>query len=115
MKKLALTIVCAVAITGGVAFAQGTIAYTVISPAGFTVQTNANFYSPLFGGGATSTSGQGKTAITHAGFYYELLYNTALTRPKWLERQLHQIVMPLFLVQARLGWMLHLARPMLVH
>jgi len=77
MKKLALTIVCAVAITGGVAFAQGTIAYTVISPAGFTVQTNANFYSPLFGGGATSTSGQGKTAITHAGFYYELLYNTA--------------------------------------
>jgi len=78
MKKLALTIVCAVA-TGGMAFAQGTIAYTAISAASFTVQTNANFYSPLFGGGATTTSGQGKTATAHAGFYYELLYNTDFT------------------------------------
>ena len=77
MKKLVLTTVCALAVTGA-AFAQGTINWVALSPAAFTVVTNGTVYSPLFGGGPAAL-GSGQTATTPGGFYYELLYNTSFT------------------------------------
>jgi len=77
MKRLVLTTVCALAMTGA-AFAQGTLSWSSISFGSMTAQTNATAYSPLFGGGAASVNGAvGVTSLSAAGFYYELLYNTA--------------------------------------
>ena len=61
MKKLVLTIVCALAMTGA-AFAQGTVNWGVISPAAMTVQTNSTQISPLFGG-AANVGAVGYTAL----------------------------------------------------
>ena len=75
MKKLVLTTVCALAMAGA-AFAQGTVTWTSISPAGFTAQTNAVTFSPLFGGGASGLAGAtvGNTANVANTFFYEMLY-----------------------------------------
>jgi len=75
MKKLALTIGCAVAVTGA-AFAQGTLNWNTLAPTGITVQQNATL-SPFFGG-VTSISGT-FVGTTANSFYFELLYNTAFT------------------------------------
>jgi len=75
MKKLVLTSVCALAVAG-VAFAQGTVNWSVIAPNTFTAQTNAVNYSPLFGGQAAGGT-SGLTSTATLGFYYELLYNTS--------------------------------------
>jgi len=73
MKKLVLTTVCALAMTGA-AFAQGTVSWTTISFSAFTAQTNSTQYSPLFGGGATGIGAIGNTANVANTFDYELLY-----------------------------------------
>ncbi len=78
MKKLVITSVCAVAMTGAV-FAQGNINWTGPSAAAMTAQTNSTTYSPLFGGGSTGSGAVGSTlgsAALGTGFYYELLYTT---------------------------------------
>ena len=77
MKKLALTAICALGLTGA-AFAQN-IAWNTITPAAFTVDTNSTRYSPLFGGGSTGGGATGFTAVPALGFYYELLYNSSFT------------------------------------
>jgi hypothetical protein len=82
MKKLTLTIVCAMAMTGA-AFAQGYVNWAV-SSVDVTFATNSLVYSPLFGGGnAPSTIGNavaatGLTSITAGGFDYALLTTTAV-------------------------------------
>jgi hypothetical protein len=75
MKKIALTIVCALT-TAGAAFAQGTVTWA--TPANsITAETNATTYSPLFGGGAAGGP-TGITVSSTAGTYdYALLYATA--------------------------------------
>jgi hypothetical protein len=81
MKKLVLTTVCALAMAGA-AFAQGTVHWDTISPAGYTAQTNSVTYSPLFGGGASgvafATIGNvfNSTLSTGPGntYLWELLY-----------------------------------------
>jgi hypothetical protein len=78
MKKLALTIVCALAVTGA-AFGQENL--VTFSPArtAITAQTNATVYSPLFGGGAAGgTIGPMTTPATSLGLNYDftLLYQT---------------------------------------
>jgi hypothetical protein len=76
MKKLALTIICALATTGA-AFAQGYVSWTTPN-AGVTAQTNSTVYSPLFGGGSTGGGNIGNTANnTATGLVYdfELLYS----------------------------------------
>jgi hypothetical protein len=79
MRKLALTTVCAFAITGA-AFAQGTVNWTGPSFSAMIVQTNATAYSPLFGGGTPTVVGTvGSTDLGANDFYYELLYNGAFT------------------------------------
>src|SRR5208283_4180337 len=75
MKKLLLTSVCTLVVTGA-AFAQGTFGWSVISAAGMTAQVN-NTIGPLFGG-TPSVSGTYMPTTTGA-FYFELLYNTAFT------------------------------------
>jgi len=77
MKKLALTIICALATAGG-AFAQGYVSW-ITSSTGITVQTNTTVYSPLFGGGSTGSGSIGNTAngATSGMHYdYELLYSS---------------------------------------
>jgi len=69
MKKLALTIVCGVAVSS-MAFAQGTIQWALPNTA-VTMQTNTAF-SPLFGGSGNGGT-VGNTGITPLGFYYALL------------------------------------------
>jgi hypothetical protein len=76
MKKLVLTFVCMLAISGA-AFAQGYVNWS-LSFTYVTVQTNATVYSPLFGGGAASGT-QGTSASTPGGFYYALLYQPSGT------------------------------------
>lgn len=75
MKKLALTIICALA-TAGAAFAQGYVSWS--TPAGsITAQTNSTVYSPLFGGGSTGGGAIGVTANGASSglhYMYELLY-----------------------------------------
>jgi len=72
MKKLVLTTVCALAMTGA-AFAQGYVSY---SPSGFeNWQTNGTTYSPLFGGGA---SGSGSSGVVFAGTTLPFAYDYAL-------------------------------------
>ena len=78
MKKLTLTIVCALAVTGA-ALAQGTLMWSSFVPTAITAQTNATVCSPLFGGGSTGGGTVGATAGGATAFYYELLYNTAFT------------------------------------
>jgi hypothetical protein len=81
MKKLTLTIVCALAATGA-AFAQGNVDWLGINPFAMTAQTNMTQASPLFGGGLTGTGtigAAGGNASLGTGFYYELLYNTAFS------------------------------------
>jgi len=75
MKKLVLTAVCAVAMAGA-AFAQGTVNWGVPF-SGYTAQTNAVTYSPLFGGGATGSGTIGNTAnstVAPNTYLWELLY-----------------------------------------
>lgn len=72
MKKLTLTIVCAMAMSGA-AFSQGFITWSLPS-ANITMQTNSTVYSPLFGGGTTGSGAIGLTATTAGGFDYILLY-----------------------------------------
>jgi hypothetical protein len=75
MKKLALTIVCAMAVSG-VAFSQGLIAWATPS-ADITVQTNGTVYSPLFGGGsANGTQGNLAAQSSGLGYSFALLYQT---------------------------------------
>jgi hypothetical protein len=80
MKKSALTIVCALAVTGA-AFAQGTVNWSSITPAAMTAQTNSTQYSPVFGVGIVGYGVAGDTAPASSGliYYYELLYNTSFT------------------------------------
>jgi hypothetical protein len=73
MKKLALTSVCALAVTGA-ALAQGTVNWQSFIPTGIKISTNSTSYSPLFGGGANAGGASGFTAPGANGFYYELLY-----------------------------------------
>jgi hypothetical protein len=75
MKKLVLTIGCAMAVSGAV-YAQGTI--NSIAPGGnFTSQTNTTTYSFIQGGGAVVGGSQAAgNAASAVGFYYELLYST---------------------------------------
>jgi hypothetical protein len=79
MKKLVLTTVCALAMAGA-AFAQGNVNWGSVSASGFTAQTNAVTFSPLFGGGASGIAGAqignviSATTVPNA-FYYELLYS----------------------------------------
>jgi hypothetical protein len=80
MKRLVLTTVCALAVTG-TAFADGTVNWAVILPSAMTAQTNATQFSPLFGGGLSGGGTIGKIASAADGptFYFELLYNTNFT------------------------------------
>src|ERR1039457_6103044 len=76
MKKIVLATVCAMAMTGA-AFAQGNVAWSSISAAFMTAQTNSTQYSPFFGGGAAVggvVGSAGGAASLGTGFYYELLY-----------------------------------------
>ena len=76
MKKLVLTTVCALAMTGA-AFAQGTVSWTTISFSAFTAQTNSTQYSPLFGGASTGSGVIGNTISSTTAplaYYFELLY-----------------------------------------
>jgi hypothetical protein len=74
MKKLALTIVCALAMNGA-AFAQGYINWSLPSTA-VTFQTNSTTYSPLFGGGG-GWGGSGGDTVNEAGSFDYIL----LTQP----------------------------------
>src|ERR1035438_1466776 len=81
MKKLTLTIVCALAATSA-AFAQGNVNWLGITPVAMTAQTNTTQASPLFGGGLIgggAIGAAGGNASLGTGFYYELLYNTAFS------------------------------------
>jgi hypothetical protein len=71
MKKLALTIVCAMAMSGA-AFAQGWIAYS-LSFVDITMQTNTAI-SPLFGG----TGSGGTAGVTGSATGTGLIYDYAL-------------------------------------
>src|ERR1041385_2616131 len=94
MKKLVLTTVCALVISG-VAFAQGTVNWSTPFSS-ITAQTNATSYSPLFGGGSaggtTGATDFGSATYSTPGgdFYYALLYmpntttlGTTLTLGNW--------------------------------
>jgi hypothetical protein len=74
MKKLALTTVCALAISG-VGLAQGTVAWNTISSSAMSARTNTAV-SPLFGGtGSGGTQGAAyQPGQPGTGYYYELLY-----------------------------------------
>jgi hypothetical protein len=78
MKKLILTSVCALAATG-VAMAQGTVQWTVISPAALTFETNTTVSSPLSGSVPQVGGSIGLASAAAGAFYYELLYNAAGT------------------------------------
>jgi hypothetical protein len=76
MKKLTLTIGCALAVAGA-ALAQGTVNWSSISAGGYTVQTNSTAYSPLFGGGASGAGTVGNTfnsGVAANAYYFEMLY-----------------------------------------
>jgi len=78
-KQSALTIVCALAVTGA-ALAQGTLNWNTFG-LGFSAQTNATQFSPVFGGWPSGSGTIGNTAQAISGltYYYELLYNTSFT------------------------------------
>ena len=73
MKKIVLTTVCAVAVSGA-AFAQGFVNWSGISFTSMTAQTNSAI-SPLFGGTGTGGVG-GATATGSLDTYFELLYTS---------------------------------------
>jgi len=73
MKKLAITILSALAVTGA-AFAQGTVNYSSFIPTFITAQTNATVRSSFLGGEATGGGTIGATGLTATGFYFELLF-----------------------------------------
>jgi len=73
MKKIVLTSICALAMTG-ISYAQGTLLWSTINPGAMTAQTNATAYSPLFGGGATGSGTVGVTTTVATSIYYALLY-----------------------------------------
>jgi hypothetical protein len=79
MKKLALTTVCALVVSG-VALAQGgNVTWSAIPTSYMSAQTNTTQYSPFFGGAALVGGAVGKTtgaASLGTGYYYELLYTT---------------------------------------
>jgi hypothetical protein len=80
MKKLVLTSVCALAVSGA-AFAQGLVNWSTAPGANILVQTNGTVYSSLFGGGPAPLA-QGSTAGTVAAgtaYYYTLLYGSQNT------------------------------------
>jgi hypothetical protein len=75
MKKLVLTTLAALAVTGA-AFAQGNVNWGSISFTAMTSQTNSTAYSPLLGGGAAANGAIGATlggAPSGASFYWALL------------------------------------------
>ena len=72
MKKMTLTITCALAMTC-VVFAQGNVNWSTIPFNAITVETNITQGSPLFGGGGIS-SWSGPVAPAGA-YYFELLYS----------------------------------------
>jgi hypothetical protein len=74
MKKLALTIVSAMAMTGA-AFAQGYVNWA-IPTSQITFQTNSTVYSPLFGGGSAVGGTVGLTESANVGFDYALLFQS---------------------------------------
>ncbi len=77
MKKLALTIISAMVVTGA-AFAQGYVNWAP-AIADVSFQTNTTAYSPLFGGGSTGAGTVGLTEATTGGaFDYALLTSTAV-------------------------------------
>jgi hypothetical protein len=81
MKKLALTIICGLAVSGA-AFAQGNVNWSSITFSSVTFQTNSTQISPLFGGASTGNGAVGNTvgyASLGTGYYYELLYNTSFS------------------------------------
>jgi|ERR1039458_1930687 hypothetical protein len=71
MKKLVLTTVCALAVTGA-AFAQA-VNWGSITFAAMTAQTNSTQNSPFFGGAAVSGGAVGSTVTGSLNTYYELL------------------------------------------
>jgi len=73
MKKLALTVGCALAMTGA-AFAQGSLNWNSFIPTSIKVETNSTTYSPLFGGAATGAGAVGFTVAGAGNYDYELLY-----------------------------------------
>jgi hypothetical protein len=75
MKKLVLTTVCALAMSGA-AFAQGYISYS-LSFSYVTAQTNSTQYSPLFGGG-TVTGPLASVGATGGAVGTGLIYDYAL-------------------------------------
>jgi len=80
MKKLILSTTFALAATG-LAFGQGTVQWTTLSPAQFTVETNTTVLSYLSTPGASLPASQtiGATTAVAGSFYYELLYTAAGT------------------------------------
>jgi hypothetical protein len=74
MKKLVLTTVCAVAMTGA-AFAQGYVSWGVPNT-DVTFETNSTAFSPLFGGGNAAGGTVGLTATVANSFDYALLYQS---------------------------------------
>ena len=77
MKKLALTIICGLAVTGA-AFAQGYVNWSIAANT-MTAQTNSTVFSPLFGGGSTGGGTIGNTAngaTSGLHYDYELLYSS---------------------------------------
>lgn len=76
MKKILLTSVCALAVTGA-AFAQGSVNWGAISAANMTAQTNTSALSPFVTGSLNPAFGPavGGTGASASGalFYYALL------------------------------------------
>ena len=79
MNKSALTIVCALVVTGA-AFAQGTVDWGSIPFNVMTAQTNTTQFAFGVGSSGFGTSGLTASATTSGlSYYYELLYNSAFT------------------------------------
>jgi len=73
MKKIAITILSALTVTGA-AFAQGTVNFATFVPTLISAQTNSQTISGLEGGGSTGGGAVGATGLATTGFYYELLF-----------------------------------------
>jgi len=78
MKKLVLTSVCLLGLSGA-AFAQGEVAWTAITFAGFTAETVPSVVSTFTPGGTATGGTTALTSTTVGSYYYELLYDTAPT------------------------------------
>jgi hypothetical protein len=81
MKKLVLTSACALAMTGA-SFAQGTVNWGSISPAGLTFETNTTVLSYLSSPTASLPASQaiGATSAVAGTYYFELLYQAGGTQ-----------------------------------